>query len=54
MRQPVMIVLDVPDDTEKRVLADDLERTLRARGYKIEWAIPMSYTLEVPEGAISA
>lgn len=52
MLQPVLVVLEVPDDTKREVLGPDLEQQLRLRGYRVKWAVPLQYTLEVPEGTL--
>ena len=58
MKQPVLVVLDLHDgDTRtKRELGELLEDTLNGYGllhkWHVQWAVPLSYTLEVPEGAI--
>ncbi len=53
MLQPVLVVLDVPDGTRRSDLGPSVERGLRSQAFNVKWAIPMAYTLEVPEGAIS-
>lgn len=53
MKQPVLVVLDVPDDTSKNKLREAVDFDLRAMGHKVEQVIPLSYTIDVPEGAIT-
>jgi len=53
MLQPVLVVLEVPDGTKRNDLGPSVERGLRSQAFDVKWAIPMSYTLDVPEGAIS-
>ncbi len=53
MLQPVLVILDVPDNTQRSVLGHDLEIQLRMRGYEVKQAIPLAYTLDIPEGSIS-
>ena len=57
MKQPVLVVLDVPDQ-EPNTFAPDLlgralEEDLRSLGYKVQWAIPVQRTNGVPAGMIT-
>ena len=54
MKQPVLVVLDVPEGTGMDTLGKDIEQTLRNRGYAVQWAIPVQCTDEVPAGAITS
>jgi hypothetical protein len=53
MRQPVLVVLDVPEGTNLDILGKDMEHTLRNRGYTVQWAIPVQRTDGVPAGMIT-
>ena len=53
MLQPVLVILNVPDGTDRTELGTSLESYLR-RDWTVKWAVPLQYTLEVPEGMISA
>lgn len=54
MLQPVLVLLEVPEGTKHRVLGPDMETQLRMRGYTVQWAIPLSYTLEAPSGSVTS
>ncbi len=53
MLQPVMVIMEVPDDTRLNELGPALERELRAAGRTIRYAIPIHRTDGVPAGMIS-
>jgi hypothetical protein len=53
MKQPVLVLLEVPEATVLGPLGADVEQTLRNRGYRVEWAIPVQRTDGVPAGAIT-
>lgn len=53
MRQPVLVIMNVPENTHRDTLGKTIEGELRDLGHDVEWAIPMDYTLDVPEGAIT-
>lgn len=53
-RQPVLVVLEVPDDTNLDQLGRDLEMDLRDAGRNVKWAIPVQRTDNVPAGAFRA
>jgi hypothetical protein len=54
MKQPVLVVLEVPEDTTIDLLGPDIEQTLRNRGYKVQWAVPVQRTDGVPAGMVVA
>jgi hypothetical protein len=54
MRQPVLVILDIPEDTNLDIMAKDMELTLQDRGYQVKWAIPVQRTDNVPAGAMTA
>lgn len=54
MKQPVLVVLDVPEGTDVNTLGMDLELTLRNQGYSVRWAVPVQRTETVPAGAVTA
>ncbi len=53
MKQPVLVIMEVPDNVKLNELGSAVADHLRPR-WGVYWAIPLSYTLDVPEGAISA
>lgn len=55
MRQPVLVVMDVPVGTDLDQLGKDVEGVLRNSGsaWGVEWAIPVQRTDEVPAGMIT-
>lgn len=53
MLQPVLVVLDVPDGTDRTELGKRLENYLRGP-FTVPWCVPMDYTLTVPEGMITS
>jgi hypothetical protein len=54
MKQPVLVILDVPEGTSLNTLGMDVEQALRNRGYTVQWAIPVQRSDEIPAGAITA
>lgn len=53
-RQPVLVILEVPDDTDLDQLGRALEMDLRDAGRNVKWAIPVQRTDNVPAGMITA
>lgn len=51
MKQPVLVILEVPDDTDRTELGKSLENYLRGP-FTVDWCVPLSYALDVPEGAL--
>lgn len=54
MKQPVLLVLEVPEDASKDKLREAVDFDLRAMGHKVVSVVPVSYTIDVPEGSITA
>jgi hypothetical protein len=54
MKQPLLVVLEVDDDTNLDQLGRDVEMDLRDAGRNVKWAIPVQRTDNVPAGAIHA
>lgn len=48
-----MVILDIQEDTNLDITAKDMELALQDRGYKVQWAIPVQRTDNVPAGAIT-
>lgn len=57
MLQPVLVLMDVRDGTNTSELAETLEHTINGYGmlhkWHVRWAIPMSYTLDVPNNVVT-
>lgn len=53
MKQPVLLVMEVPEGTDLNQLGPALERDLRGLGHTIQWAIPVQRTDGVPAGMIT-
>jgi hypothetical protein len=53
MKQPVLVILDIPEDTSLDTLGKNVEVALRDEGYTVQWAIPVQRTDGVPAGAIT-
>lgn len=57
MLQPVILFMEVRDGTDRRELAETLEQTINGYGLLHDWhvryAVPMAYTLSVPEGMVT-
>lgn len=53
MKQPVLLVMNVPDGTDLSKLGPLLEGELRGLGHDVQWAIPVQRTDNVPAGAIT-
>jgi hypothetical protein len=49
MKQPILVVMEVPDGTDVTALANRVQGITDAL-----WAVPLHYTIDVPEGAITA
>lgn len=52
-RQPVLVILEVPDDTDLDQLGRALEMDLRDAGRNVKWAIPVQRTDGVPAGMMT-
>lgn len=48
-----MIIMNVEDGTSRDSLGRLLEGELRDLGHDVDCAVPMSYTLDVPKGAVT-
>lgn len=53
MKQPVLLVMNVPEGADLSKLGPELERELRGLGHDIEWAMPVQRTDGVPAGAVT-
>lgn len=56
MRQPVLVVMNVPEGTDLDKLGEDVAGVLRnadRRAWGVEWAVPVQRTDEVPAGMVS-
>lgn len=56
MKQPVLVVLNVPEGTEQRELQHQITQALNdapRTAWLVDRVIPLSYTLDVPQGALS-
>jgi hypothetical protein len=51
MKQPVLVILDVPEGTNLDQLGRDVEMDLRDAGRTVQWAIPVQRTDGVPATA---
>jgi hypothetical protein len=54
MRQPVLVILDVPEGTDIDTLGRSVKQTLRGNGYRVRWVIPVQRTDGVPAGMVTA
>lgn len=57
MLQPVVLIMEVRDGTDRRELAETLEHTVNGYGMLYKWhvkyAVPMAYTLDVPNNVVT-
>lgn len=49
-----MVVLEVPEGANQETLRHNVEFDLNCMGHKVVSVIPMRYTIDVPEGSITA
>jgi hypothetical protein len=55
MKQPILVVMEVPEGTDVTALGTQVHDELRLSGqpWEVLWTVPLHYTIDVPEGAIS-